>query len=59
MTLTTKLLTALPLALLLGGCVTNGTNEPVDSVGDLESTVDSDIDGDGTVPGPGGTPVPA
>ncbi|MGB3553663.1 MAG: hypothetical protein WBA25_03370 [Jannaschia sp.] len=56
MTSTIRLLGALPLIALLTACV--GTaNNTVNTQGELESALDTSIDGDGTVPGPGGTAV--
>lgn len=49
MTVPLKLLTALPLVALMSACVAGGNNT-VDSQSDLEASLDSDIDGDGTVP---------
>jgi hypothetical protein len=52
MTNTLKILTALPLIALLSACMAGGNT--VSSEGELEATLDEDIDGDGTIPGPGG-----
>lgn len=43
-----KLMTALPLALLMTGCVAGGNNR-VDTAAEIEATTDQDIDGDGSI----------
>ena len=48
MTPTQKILAALPLALLISGCVAGG-NDVVNTPAEVEATTDSDIDGDGMV----------
>ena len=56
MTTPLKLLTALPIVALMAGCV--GANDPVNTTSEIEATLDSDIDGDGTIP-QGGVEVAA
>ncbi|WGH80070.1 hypothetical protein [Jannaschia ovalis] len=51
MSTTLKTLTALPLIALLAACQAGGG---VETEAGLEATLDQDIDGDGTIPGPTG-----
>jgi hypothetical protein len=50
-----KILTALSLTALIAGCQAGG-NDRVDTVGEIEATTDTAIQGR-TVPGPGGAQV--
>ncbi len=55
MTISIKLLTAVSLAAFVAACQAGG-NDRVDTIGEIEATTDSTIQGQ-TVPGPGGTQV--
>ncbi len=55
MTTTLKMLTALSLTVLIAGCQAGGNNR-VDTLGEIEATTDTAIQGQ-TVPGPGGSQV--
>jgi hypothetical protein len=53
-----KLMLALPLLALVAGCVAQGGGG-IDGRQELERTIDTDLDGDGTVTEFGGFEMPA